>query len=204
MCPIRTEPVATDLGEGVKVDWLRADRGHVNTIAASTSKIPRAALVGIVALVAAFALLMVVRSGVFSSSDSSAPSVAAPPKTDVTPTPAATAKPKVVLLPGLPSSVAHALRYSRVVVVSLYVGQAPGDRMWVTEARKGARAAGAGFVAVNVGSDKTAAKVASFAGPVSSPTMLVVRRPGKIVTQIPGPAENAVVAQAAHNAGARR
>jgi hypothetical protein len=34
--------------------------------------------------------------------------------------------------------------------------------------------------------------------------MLVVRRPGKIVTQISGPAESQVVAQAAHNAGARR
>ena len=55
---------------------------------------------------------------------------------------------------------AHALRYSKVTVVSLYVGQAAGDRAVVAEARKGARAAGAGFVAVNVGSDKQAAAVA--------------------------------------------
>ena len=178
----------------------------MNTIAASTRRVPRAAQIGLVVLIAAFALLMVVRSGVLSGSDSSAPSVTAPPKTAVTPPPtsAVPAKPNVVLLPGLPSSVAHALRYSKVVVVSLYAGQDPGDRAWVTEARKGARSTGAGFVAVNVGGDRTAAKVASFAGPVSTPTMLVVRRPGKIVTQIPGEVESVVVAQAARNAGARR
>ena len=177
----------------------------MNTIAATTSRIPRTGLIALVALVAAFALLMVVRSGVIGGSDSSAPPVTATPKTAATPPPTAVpAKPTVVLLPGLPSTVAKALRYSKVVVVSLYVGQDPVDRAWVTEARKGARSTGAGFVAVNVGSDKTAAKVASFAGPVSAPTMLVVRRPGKIVTQIPGPVESIVVAQAARNAGARR
>ncbi len=178
----------------------------MNTIAATTSRIPRTGLIALVALVAAFATLMVVRSGIIGGSDSSAPSATAVPKTAVTPspTPAVPAKRNLVLLPGLPSSVAHALRYSKVVVVSLYVGQAAGDRAWVAEARKGARSTGAGFVAVNVGSDKTAAKISSFAGPVSSPTMLVVRRPGKIVTQIPGRVESLVVAQAAHNAGARR
>jgi hypothetical protein len=178
----------------------------VNTIAATTSRIPRTALIAIVALVVAFALLMVVRLGVLGSSDSGVSSVTVTPKTNVSPTTtgAVPTKPKVVLLPGLPSSVASKLRSSKVVVVSLYVGQSPGDRAAVAEVRKGARAAGAGFVAVNVGSDRTAASVTSFAGPVSPPTMLVVRRPGKIVTQISGPVEKTVVAQAAHNAGARR
>jgi hypothetical protein len=149
---------------------------------------------------------MIVRSGVLGGSSSTS---------SVSPTPVITkagtnaagkahAAPKVVLLAGLPSGVAHALRYSKVAVVSLYVGQAQGDRAWMAEARKGARAAGAGFVAVNVGNDKSAASVTSFAGAVSSPAMLVVRRPGTIVTQISGPVESAVVAQAAHNAGARR
>jgi hypothetical protein len=183
----------------------------VNTIAATSQRLSRPALIGIVALVAAFAALMVVRAGVLGGSSdessTSAPAAAASKASPATPatTPARTpATPKVVLLPGLPPSVAHALRYSRVAVVSLYVGQAPADRPWVAEARKGARAAGAGFVAVNVGSDKTAATVTSFVGPVSAPTMLVVRRPGRIVTQISGPVEAAVVQQAARNAGARR
>jgi hypothetical protein len=178
----------------------------VNTIAATTNRVSRPALIGIIVLVVAFVALMLVRTGVLSSS-SEPVALPSPPRTQhvrpVKPTPTP-AKPRVVLLPGLPSDVAHALRYSKVIVVSLYVGQAPGDRETVVQARTGARAAGAGFVAVNVGSDKKAAAIASFAGPVSSPSMLVIRRPGKIVTQISGPVESAVVTQAAHNAGARR
>jgi len=178
----------------------------VNTIAASSQRIPRPALIGIVALVAAFAALMVVRVGVLGGSSSTPTAVATAPAATPAPVKASAtpAVPKVVLIPGLPSDVAHALRYSRVVVVSLYMGQVPGDHASVTQARLGARAAGVGFVAVNVGSDKQAEAIASFVGPVSPPSMLVVRRPGKIVTQISGPVEKAVVTQAAHNAGAHR
>ena len=183
----------------------------MNTIAA-TSIESRPALIGIVVVVVAFAALMIVRSGVLGggSSDSgstagtssaASPAVTATKSHSSAVTPA---QPKIVLLPGLPPKIAHALRYSKVAVVSLYVGQAQSDRQWVAAARKGARSAGAGFVAVNVGNDKTAASVSSFAGAASSPSMLVVRRPGNIVTQIAGPVDAAVVAQAAHNAGARR
>lgn len=180
----------------------------MNTIAATTNRIPRTGLIALVALVAAFALLMVVRLGVLGGADSSAPSVTVPPKSAVTPTknsatPSAPAKPAVVLLPDLPTQIASKLRYSKVVVVSIYVAPAAGDRAAVAEMRRGARAAGAGFAAVNVANDKNAAAMATYVGPVSSPTMLVVRRPGKIVTQIPGAVEAAVVTQAAHNAGAR-
>ena len=182
----------------------------MNTIAVTTSRVPRPVVIAVVALVAAFVALMVVRVGVFggSSDSTSAATPVAPSTPSTTPAktftkPAATA-PKVVLLPGLPASVAHALRYSKVAVVSLYVGQAQGDRAVVTEVRKGARSVGAGFVAINVGNDKQAESVTSFAGSVSAPTMLVVRRPGKIVAQFSGPVESTVIAQAAHNAGARR
>lgn len=181
----------------------------MNTITASTQRIPRAALIGIGVLIAAFAVLMFVRTGVIGgSSTDAAPALAVPsPSTAVTPAkPGQTAPttPRVVLLPDLPAQIASKLRYSKVVVVSLYVGQAPGDHPAVSEARAGARTAGAAFVAVNVGSDKTAASIAPFVGPITSPAILVVRRPGKIVTQIPGQVESVVVAQAAHNAGARR
>jgi hypothetical protein len=179
----------------------------VNTIAATTSRIPRVGLIALGALVVAFALLMIVRSGVIGGSDSGAVAVTAPPKPAVTPpkasSPSTPAKPAVVLLPGLPAQVASKLRYSKVVVVSVYLASAVGDRAAVTQTRIGARDAGAGFVAVNVANDKNAKAMSAFVGPVSSPTMLVVRRPGKIVTQIPGVVEAAIVAQAAHNAGAR-
>lgn len=177
----------------------------MNTIAATTSRVPRAALIGVVVLVAAFALLMVVRAGVFGGSSSTSSTLA--PSTHPTPTPAkptTPAKPQVVLLPGLPTQVAHALRYSKVVVVSLYTGSAKGDRPAVAAAYQGARAAGAGFVAVNVTNDREAGDIASFAGAVSSPAMLVVKRPGRIMTTMEGSVDTAVVMQAAHNAGARR
>jgi hypothetical protein len=184
-----------------------ADTSSVNTIAAKTQRIPRPAIIGIVVLVAAFAMLMVVRSGLVVRSNPAKVELprAVPSPTHVTPsTPAVHTVPKVVLIPGLPAPVAHALRYSNVVVVSLYVGQAHQDRAWVAAARTGARSAGAGFVAVNVGADKPAEQISSFVGTASSPSMFVVKRPGKIVTRISGPADEAVVAQAAHNAGARR
>lgn len=176
----------------------------MNTITAVTSRVPRTGLIAVVVLVVAFAALMVARSGLLGGSGSGTTLTESPTPAVPRSAPGTSATPNVVLLPGLPSSVAQALRKSRVAVVSLYVGQAQSDRAWVAEARKGARTAGARFVAVNVGSDKTAAAVRSFVGAASTPSMLVVRRPGRIVTQISGPVDSAVVAQAAHNAGARR
>lgn len=182
----------------------------MNTIAASTQRIPRPALIGIVGLVVAFAVLMAVRVGVLGGSSSSSSDATATPVTQSSAQPetgtksTTPAQPKVVLLPGLPASIAHALRYSRVAVVSLYVGQAAGDRAMVATARKGARAAGAGFVAVNVGSDASAAGITTFAGSASPPTTLVVRRPGTVVATFDGPLDSTTVQQAARNAGARR
>ena len=57
---------------------------------------------------------------------------------------------------------------------------------------------------MNVVDDRKARQLASFVGPVSSPALLVVRRPGKIVTRIEGTVDSTIVAQAAHDAGARR
>ena len=177
----------------------------MNTIAASTRRVPRAALIGIVVLIAAFAALMVVRAGVIGGSSTDSTSTATPaPSSSLTPAkPVLTpAKPTVVLLPGLPAQIASKLRYSKVVVVSLYTGTAAGDRAAVAEARSGAREVGAGFTAVNVLDEKQARAVAAFGGPVDSPAVLVVRRPGKIVTQFTGAVDGKIVAQAAHNAGA--
>lgn len=176
----------------------------MNTIAATSQRIPRPALIGVAVLVAAFVALMVVRVGVLGGSSSST-AIATP----ATPAPApstapANVTPKVVLLPNLPSPIARALRNSKVVVVSLYFGQAAGDRAAAVAAKAGARQSGAAFVAVNVGDDKNAAAFSSFTGAVTPPTLLVVRRPGKIITQIPGQVESDIVAQAARNAGARR
>jgi hypothetical protein len=114
-------------------------------------------------------------------------------------------KPRVVLLPGLPAQVAHALRFSKVVVVAVYAHGAKGDKTSVAEAHTGAKAAHAGFVAVNVMKEKTARTLGKFAGTdTTPPTFLVVKRPGKIVNRLSGYVDNEVVAQAALNAGAGR
>ena len=176
----------------------------MNTIAASTRRVPRSAFIGLAVLIAAFAALMVVRAGVIGGSTDAVP-VATPSPNVVTPAKPVqpvSAKPRVVLLPDLPAQVRHKLLYSKVIVVSLYAGSA--DRATIASARKGARTSGAGFASINVIDDRNARAVATFAGEVSSPTLLVVRRPGKIVNRFPGTVDSAIVTQAAHNAGARR
>jgi hypothetical protein len=113
-------------------------------------------------------------------------------------------EPKLVLLPGLPTKLEQRLRFSRVVVVSLYAGTAAGDRAMVAEARQGAQDVGAGFVALNVLNEGTARELQPFVGTASAPVLLVVRRPGKVVNRIDGTVDAAVVAQAARDAGAGR
>lgn len=176
----------------------------MNTIAASTRRVPRVALIGIVALIAAFAALMVVRSGVINGSSTESTIAPAPTQIPRTTSTKPSAAPKVVLLPGLPAPVASKLRYSKVVVVSLYTGTSAGDRSAVATSRSGAREVGAGFTAVNVLDEKQALAFAKFGGPVDSPAVLVVRRPGKIVAEFTGAVDDKIVAQAARNAGAGR
>lgn len=112
--------------------------------------------------------------------------------------------PKIVLLDGLPKVVATQLRASRVAVIALYTRTGPTDRAAVKDARQGARAAGASFVAIDLLGERAARDLQRFVGTVGTPTVLVVRRPGRIVTQLEGRVDSAVVEQAAHNAGARR
>ena len=111
-------------------------------------------------------------------------------------------KPRVQLLPGLPPKVANKLRHSKVVVVSLYQGSAIGDRSAVVAAAAGARGARAGFLPVNVLNEQSARAVQTFVGATTTPTVVVVTRPGRIVTRLEGAAasDGQLVAQAAHNA----
>jgi hypothetical protein len=112
---------------------------------------------------------------------------------------------KVVLLPGLPPSIAHALRYSDVVVVSLFARGAQGDGAARSEARKGARAVHAAFVSVNVLDERTAIRISDFAGEnATAPSVLVVKRPGRVVNRFQGFTDRQLVAQAAQNVGAGR
>lgn len=118
--------------------------------------------------------------------------------------PAKSAVTKIVLLPGLPGQVAGKLQRSKVVVVTVYQGATPDDLRAISSARKGARSVGAGFLAVNLANEKRARALAPFVGDATPPTLVVVKRPGTIVTRLTGPVDSDLVAQAAFNAGARR
>src|SRR5581483_2599609 len=116
-------------GQPVKVLAPRADRRPVTTTIS-----PPVRVVALVGALAAIALGILFYTHGRSSSTSSEPVVPAPSRTarpSVTPAhsakPAATPKPKLALLPNLPVNVAHALRFSKVVVVSVYAGGARGD-----------------------------------------------------------------------------
>lgn len=170
--------------------------------------VPTRYLVALGAVLLAALAFLAVRPLLLSddASTSSPASTAAltPSPTTASPSKAAPTTPKVVLVAGLPKPVASKLRRGNVAVVSVYTGTSVVDRASVREAKAGAQAAGAQFVKLNVLDEDTARAVQSFAGTMSTPAVLVVKRPGKIVTRLQGPAEDAIVRQAAHNAGARK
>ena len=166
-------------------------------------------LVALLGVIAAAALAFVLLRGTVLGTDETAATpapVVRTPTTKPATTPAKPAvkpKPRLQLLPGLPRAVAHELRYEKVVVVSLYAPRTAVDSDARAEARTGAHAVDAGFLAVNVLTDGGARLAEKLGGSVSAPAVLVVRRPGKVVSSFDGFVDSAVVAQAAHNAGAR-
>jgi hypothetical protein len=164
------------------------------------------AIVGVLAAIGLGAFFFMQNRSSSSSAATPETTPSAQPATQhATSTPAKAARPqKVVLLAGLPTQVARALRHSKVVVVTVYANGAKGDKLALAQARAGAKAVHAGFVAVNVASEKTAKGLGEFAGTTTAPpAVLVVKRPGKVVNRFDGFADQQVVAQAAHDAGAR-
>ncbi len=117
--------------------------------------------------------------------------------------PKAATKPKVdpTLAEGLPSSVATAFAGHEVVVVSLYAPDVPLDEMAIAEARSGAGAAGAGFVALDVFNESQARPLTKLLGVLEDPTVLVFKRPGELFLRLSGFADQQTVEQAARNAG---
>ena len=100
----------------------------------------------------------------------------------------------------LPAPLRRALAAHRVVVAVLYAPGVPGDAAAVQAARQGALDAHVGFTALNVRNESVAKAIALKLPGSSDPSVLVVARPGKIVTLLPGPEDRAVVAQAARDA----
>jgi hypothetical protein len=172
----------------------------------TTSNPTRLLLVVAGLAVAALALLFVVRPLVLGDDEpSSTPAPATKPATTPKPVRSTPARSGAVqLVAGVPGPVAQKLQRSKVVVVSLFTPRAEYDRRLLAHARAGAKTSGAAFVAINVRAEKKARQLATFFEAAPSPSVIVVRRPGKVVTQFNGFADSALVAQAAQNAGAKK
>ena len=103
--------------------------------------------------------------------------------------------PKLTLADGLPNVVAHALRYSRVVVVAVYVPSAPVDAYVRGEAQAGAKASRAGYVGVSASSESALQRIVAKTGVLPDPAVIVFKRPGNAVA-ILGVADRETIAQA--------
>ena len=93
-----------------------------------------------------------------------------------------------------------ALADNRVVVVGLHDPDSALDQMTLAEARAGARAAGAGFVAINVFAEAQSRPLVELLGALENPGILVYTRPDVLSTRLSGFADSETVAQAAANA----
>ena len=109
-------------------------------------------------------------------------------------------KPAVAVLPGLPSSLAQALRKHDLVVVGLFDPQARVDRITLAEASAAAEVTRAGFLPLSVLDQRQAGPLVRQLGVLSDPAVLVYRRPGKLVARFDSFADRDTVAQAVVNA----
>ena len=114
------------------------------------------------------------------------PSVSASPAPMAKPAPSVAAKPKPAAAPraqarvpsGFPSKIDHALRYNRVVVVSVSLPGAAVDAVVRRQARSGAKAARAGFVAISAANERAISGLVAKTGVLPAPAVVIVKRPG--------------------------
>jgi hypothetical protein len=97
---------------------------------------------------------------------------------------------------------AGALDDNRVVVVLFYAPGSAYDTIQAREARAGAAAGGAGFLAVDVSRDRQVSSLAAAFDVRDAPAILVVKRGFRVAVRINGYADREMVAQAAANARA--
>lgn len=136
-----------------------------------------------------------------------APAKMKPPLAKAKPAPVPLAKPKpadpaapAVDANGLPRVLSTALAGNRVVVVGLHDPDSALDQMALAEVRAGARAAGAGFVAINVFVEGQSRPLLELLGALENPGILVYRKPDVLFARMSGFADSETVAQAAANA----
>jgi hypothetical protein len=116
-----------------------------------------------------------------------------------TTTPAGTTKSTDPPRPRL-SPLERQLKQRRVVVVLFYAPGSDYDTIQTREARAGALAVNAGFLAVDVSKEKRLSKLATEYDVRGAPAVLVFARGPRVAARIQGYADRATVAQAAQNA----
>jgi hypothetical protein len=107
----------------------------------------------------------------------------------------------IKLDPDLPAALRVALLHHGVVVAVVYAEHSPGDGPVVSAARSAAQGAHVGFAALDVGNEAVATAVALKLPGSSDPSVAVVKRPGQVMTLLPGYVDSQVVAQAVRDAG---
>jgi hypothetical protein len=112
----------------------------------------------------------------------------------------ATPKPKLVLAPGRPAPLHRALEHSRTVVAVLYAPHVKRDIDVLAAGLQGAHDAHVGFAALDVSRRSVALALATWQPQAADPAVLIVRRPGRVVTELDGWSDRAMVAQAAADA----
>ena len=166
-------------------------------------------IVGVLALAALAAGMMVLGRGHASNNAQAkpkppvTPATAFPkasPSTPATPTGEAPSAPSAPKGEGaLPAAIQQALTANRVVVVSLFAPKAKIDTTALREAAAGAQLAGAVFVPIDVTRDDVDSLKQRY-GVIQDPAVLVLRPPGDLIVRIDGFADRDTVAQAAANA----
>jgi hypothetical protein len=85
---------------------------------------------------------------------------------------------------GFPLPVHQALGHRRVVVAVVFMPGASVDRLVRADAKAAARATGAGFVAMSALNERLMGTLVGKTGVLPAPAVLVVRRPGVVVSTL--------------------
>lgn len=142
------------------------------------------ALIGALVLTGLAAVVFLLGRGALGETPggSAAPAPAARPAPDVAARPKPTAAPhaRARVPSGFPSKIDHALRYNRVVVVSVSLPGAAVDAVVRRQARSGAKAARAGFVAISAANERAISGLVAKTGVLPAPAVVIVKRPGVV------------------------
>jgi hypothetical protein len=146
-----------------------------------------AALVGALVLTGLAAIVLLLGRGMLGGDETGAavtPTSATKPaaRATATPKPAAAPHAKPRVSSGFPVKIDHALRYSRVVVVSVSMPGGAVDAIVRREARAAAKATRAGFVAISATNERAVSSLVAKTGVLSAPAVVIVKRPGVVAT----------------------